>query len=451
MSKASDTNDISGLGLHGVGTDLANGSNNPPFGSIFHFGASNYTLNQIVIPSNGEEPAEGVIGLGTRTKLTESGSLGSGGRFITTANWGSGGVSEPTVKYVYLFGDQDVDDHPYTSDSEASAPAGPHAIDLDGDAAQVIGCKVFDFRGDAIAVRDSRTPGTHSSRMIRIPIVRNNRISHCWNGIRASAVDAQIYGNTVASVRDNGLLVEAGNCQSEGNHFFGATAAIKVASGAGAFRSVNDTFSDAAVGFENAVESGVSQIGDGFTQHCWQRNILCRAQTSISNTVVRVARTSDGYPEIIGVEFLREGFDNASRSFFIGGSIYLSDHSFVNDQNPDGSTAGMKISAWWTTVDTAIVGRIDYSNERGIWVPSAIKGGNFYIHATGFTQSGDVIVDIDSADIKGTTWVIACDEFDNAVDIPAGWDDSNSILVIKHTTDPMKHTVRTYLKPGIAY
>jgi hypothetical protein len=189
-----------------------------------------------------------------------------------------------------------VANEPYSSGTEATAPAGPHAIDLDGDAAQVVGCKVFDFRGDAIAVRDSKTPGQRKSRMIRVPLVRNNRISHTWNGIRVVASDTQIYGNTAASVRDNGLLVEAGNCQSEGNHFFGEKTAIKIEDvpTAGAFRSVNDTFSDAGIGFENVHQSAVSQIVGGFTQHCWQRNILYRRQTKISNTVVRVARTSDG-------------------------------------------------------------------------------------------------------------------------------------------------------------
>jgi hypothetical protein len=445
MSKANDTNDISGLGFHGTGTDLANGSNTPPLFSIFHFGPTNYTLKQIVIPSNANEPAEGVIGLGTRTRLTESGGLTGGSRFITTDNWFSGGVIEPTVKDVYVYGAKGVANHPYVSGSEATAPAGPHAIDLDGDAAQVVGCKVFDFRGDGIAVRDTKSPGQRQSRMILVPLVRNNRISHTWTGIRVVASDTQLYGNTVANVRDNGLLVEAGNCQSEGNHFFGAKRAIKVQANAGAFRSVNDTFSDAEIGFENALESEVSQIGDGFTQHCWNRNILCRAQTSIANTVVRVANTSENYQEIIGVEYPRDMNGNASRSSFIGGCLYLSDHLFSGQMIPNGSTAGMKVDAWWVNVDTTIIGSGNYGNEKGIWVPTAITGGNFYIRAAGFEQSGDVIVDIDSAGIKETTWVIECGQGDDAVNIPVGWDHSNSITVVRQGGE------KTYLIPGKAY
>jgi hypothetical protein len=359
-------------------------------------------------------------------------------------------VIEPTVRDLFLYGDQGIPIHPFGDPAELALGDNPecHAIALDGDAPTVSGCKIYDFRGDAIAVTNS----TQSiSRMIRVPRVQGNEISHCWNGIVAAGPDTQISGNRVASVRDHCLLVTsgAGNCQSDGNHFFGAQWAIKVESGAGAFKSTNDTFSDAPIGFENALESGVSQIIGGFTQHCWSRNILCRAQTSITNTVVRVARTSDQHQEIIGVEFPRDMNGDASRSSFLGGCIYMSDHSFEGDTDPDGSTAGMEIAAWWTNVNTAIIATTEYGNEKGIWVPSEIKGGTFYIRASGFTQSGDVIVDIDTASIEGTTWIIECDQFDNAVDIPAGWNDSNSIQIIRHI--PMAPSERTFLKPGQAY
>jgi hypothetical protein len=122
---------------------------------------------------------------------------------------------------------------------------------LDGDAPTVLNCKIFDFRGDGISVTNSTES---ASRQPRIPRVQGNRISQVYTGIRAAGPDVQIVGNRVASVRDECLLVAsgAGNCQSDGNHFFGARWAIKVATDAGPLKSTNDTFSDAAIGYENA-------------------------------------------------------------------------------------------------------------------------------------------------------------------------------------------------------
>jgi hypothetical protein len=344
MLNNADVNDRSGNDLHAAGTALET-ANGPLYNTRWVFGATDEVIGQIAIPSNGNEPAIAVQGLGTRTKLTASSSLTNEARFITTKGYGfdPSTVIEPTVRDLYLFGNRPVADIPYGDPGElAIEDPVCHAIVLDGDAPTVAGCKIFAFRGDGISVSNS---AAEFSRMIRIPRVERNKISHCWTGIRASASDTQIVGNRVASVRDECLLVAsgAGSCQSSDNHFFGAKWAIKIASGAGAFKSTNDTFSDAEVGYENAPQSAISQIGNGFTQHCWLRNILCRAETSISNTVVRVARTSTQHQEIIGVEFLRDGTGNdSSRSSFIGGSIWLSFLLFQGDTNPNGSTAGMR-------------------------------------------------------------------------------------------------------------
>jgi hypothetical protein len=144
------------------------------------------------------------------------------------------------------------------------------------------------------------------------------------------------------------------------------------------------------------------------------------------------------------VEFER-GTGDASRSSFIGGGIYLSDYAAGVGDTPHGSKAGMKLSAWWTRVDTNIIGSNTFGNETGIWVPTAIEGGYFYIRATGFQQSGDVIVKFDSKDIKQTTWVIECAFGDTAVSIPADWDDSNSITIIREDGS------KTLLTPGKQY
>ena len=136
---------------------------------------------------------------------------------------------------------------------------------------------------------------------------------------------------------------------------------------------------------------------------------------------------------------------NAALVATFGGAIFLSDYAAGVGDTPNGSKAGMKISSFWTRVDTNIIGSNTFGNETGIWVPVAIQGGYFYIRSTGFQQSGDVVVKIDDEDLKETTWVIECAESDTAVSIPAGWDDSNSITIIREDGS------KTLLTPGKAY
>ena len=69
MTSASDTADQSGNGFHAIGTALET-ANGPPYDPRFSFGVTDETIGQIVIRSNGTEPALGVRGVGTRSKLT---------------------------------------------------------------------------------------------------------------------------------------------------------------------------------------------------------------------------------------------------------------------------------------------------------------------------------------------------------------------------------------------
>jgi hypothetical protein len=218
MSNAISLPDESGNGFSGASIALET-RGGPSYDPRFLFGVTDETSFQIAIPSNGNEPATGVKGVGTRTKLTASGSLMNGARFITTKGYGfpPSTVIEPTVRNVYLFGNRNVADSPYTDEDELNLGQNPvcHAIALDGDAPTVCGCKIFDFRGDAIAISNSTE---EFSRMIRMPRVINNKVSHCWNGIVAAAPDTQIYGNRVASVRDYGIRCTGGSIQCGNNH-----------------------------------------------------------------------------------------------------------------------------------------------------------------------------------------------------------------------------------------
>jgi hypothetical protein len=298
MTNETDTDDRSGNGFDVTKTHVTTATDTPIYDSLFQFGvtnATNETIGQIAIPSNGSEPPVGVRGLGTRSKLTAHNSLTNAARFITTKGWGTTStVIEPTVRDLYLFGNHGVADIPFTNSGELALGDNPvcHAIAIDGDAAEVTGCKVFDFRGDGISVSKS-TPG--GSPKVRIPRVRDNKISHCWTGIRVLAVDAHVEGNRVANCRDYGLLDLVGAVQSSGNHFFGMQTAIQFEGGAS--RSVNDRFSDAFYGFKITGSASGSHIADGTTEHCELKNILAdAARIGIHNTRILVANTSTQHP-----------------------------------------------------------------------------------------------------------------------------------------------------------
>jgi hypothetical protein len=206
MTYASDTTDRSGFGLNGTGTALAAGSDGPVIENQYMYANTALTSGQIVMASNGTEPTMGVVGLGTRSKITANNSvLTSSTPLITNAFAGAGGVIEPSVTNVYLHGNKGVAGHPFNSaNGEFSQAAGPNAIDIDGDAGTVTGCKIFDFRGDGIRIRNSTA---QVSALVRMPRVERNKISHCWTGIRSSAVDTQVVGNRVANSRDYCLQI----------------------------------------------------------------------------------------------------------------------------------------------------------------------------------------------------------------------------------------------------
>lgn len=324
MRNAADLSDHSGNAFHGTGTDLENGSNFPPFGSMFHFDAASRTLGQLVIATNGTEPAGGVIGVGMRTKLTASNALQSNSRFISTEGWGgTSTVIEPTVRDVYVYGNQGIPDHPSGNSTELAMGNNPvcHAIAVDGDAATVTGCKVFDFRGDGIHVANSTD---EYSRMIRMPRVTNNRISHCWTGIRAGAVDTQVDGNRIANVRDICIHGVAGSIQCSNNHAFGAQTAIQFEGGPS--RSIGDRFSDAKYGFKVLAAASGSDIIGGTTEHCEIKNIDVHAQrVHIENCRILVANSSTQAPGIIGCDL---HYEDGSRAVMTDCEVAFPDCSF---------------------------------------------------------------------------------------------------------------------------
>jgi hypothetical protein len=372
MTTAADVNDRSGNAFHATGTALET-ANGPHYDMRFFFDVTNETIGQLAIPSNGDEPALEVRGVGTRTKLTADAALSGvtgGARFITTKDYGfvPSQVIEPTVRDLYLFGNRGIPIHPFGDPNELNLGNNPvcHAIALDGDAPTVRGCKIFDFRGDAISVSNSTT---ELSARLRMPRVRDNRISHCWTGIRAAAPDTQVVGNRVASCRDWGLAVaqNAGSVQSEGNHFFGMQKAILVES-AENFHSTNDVFSDAQYGLHLTGYSHYSRITGGFSQKCSIRNIDSESDyVSFVNCGVRVAQSDDDHPGIVGVEF-------ASRANqFIGGYVYISAFAYPN---PTYNTVQAGATAFLFTNDGHETVSADNRVKTVVVSPTGAGGGS---------------------------------------------------------------------------
>jgi hypothetical protein len=453
MSKASDTSDHSGNGFHGTGTDLADGSNFAPVTSMLHFAAGAYTIDHsLVIASNGDEPAGGVVGQGDRTKLTAGSSLTSGARFITTEGYGDSSVVEPTVKDLYLFGDQDIPIHPFVDEEELELEDPVcHAIALDGDAPTVSGCKIFDFRGDAIAVGNTTD---EISRMIRIPRVTNNKISHCWTGINAGGVDAQIDGNRIASVRDYGIIDPVGSIQCSNNHVFGARWGIYFTGGPS--RSIGDRFSDCATGFFVDTDASGSDIVGGTTEHCGAKNMDIRGErVHIADTRIFVANSSDQNPAIIGCDLHFSG----SRAVMADCELAFPNYT-INSMTATGVTGstGVYVQQHNARIENLQLTGSAQAGETGVrilndrngiyvFVTSAGNGSNFNDDAGGGVNDELVRFDTD-ADTNTTSGIVyvVYESGEVPVRIDNTWTSALKIYTRLNTSSTW-----TQLTPGTAY
>jgi hypothetical protein len=456
MTSAADVNDRSGNSFNAVATALET-ANGPPYNTRWVFGATDEVIGQIAIPSNGDEPAPAVQGLGTRTKLTASSSLMDGARLITTKGYGffPSTVVEPTARDLYLFGNQNVPDQPW--DNETVQNPVCHAIDLDGDAPTVSGCKIFDFRGDAISVKNNTL---EFSRMIRLPRVINNKISHCWNGIVAGAVDTQIDGNRVASVRYIGIRATAGSIQCSNNHVFGAQTAISFEGGPS--RSIGDRFSDADYGFKILSNAAGSHIADGTSEHCTLKSILADAdRVRIHNTRILVANTSTqhqgenntGITSIVGIHLANA----ATQSLVSDCDVEVGAYTFPGDTGLTGST-GVLVETNNVIIDNLKVIGSARDDEIGVRItagpdPTGRLGGDFIIDARGggFDESDDCVVKFDTPGMgqhhpTGQVWHILYAAEDIPVRLASGWGSTRNIFIRKNTEDEW-----TELTTGQAY
>ena len=362
-----------------------------------------------------------------RTKLTAANSLQSGAEFITTEGYGSQStVMEPTVCDLYLFGNRGIPDHPFVNANELGLGNNPvcHAIGIDGDAPTVMRCKIYDFRGDAIAISNS---SQEFSRQPRIPRVHGNKISHCWTGINAGAVDAQIDGNRIASVRDYGIIDTAGSVQCSNNHVFGAQYGIYFSGGPS--RSLGDRFSDAHTGFFVDTDASGSDIVGGTTEHCGVKNMDIRGQrVHIANTRIFVANSSSQNPGIIGCDLYWQG----ARAVMTDCEVRFPDYTInpMTATNVTGST-GVYVQQHDTRLKNIQLTGSPRDGEIGVRVASGRSrvyievdtsgnGAEDSMTTNGFDGTNDRVVKFDDNTTTGIVYVVY--EFsEKPVQIPSGW------------------------------
>jgi hypothetical protein len=384
--------------------------------------------SSITIAANSGNPSEPVIGLGGLSRISKTGSAIT--RFITSASWGATpGVIQPTVIGMNITDASiDVADHAYGDATELAIAAEVcDAIDIDGDAPTVVGCKIDNWRGDGITVRNNTT---EVSNMVRIPRVAGNEIRHCWTGIRGFAVDCQIVGNRIANCRDYGIYCTSGSEDLSGNHVFGAQIGIFL--DGGPVTSTGDRFSDCPTGMRINSNSALTQVVNGRSEHCWQYSLRSLAERCTFDTCqLRVPMTSTEHPgaantgetRIVGLML-----DSAATQNHISDCrIEISAYTFSGDTNLVGSV-GVLVGANNTTIDNLRIrgdsAGTNIAGETGVRVLPSLMGGHFVIDASsgGFNEAGDEVVKFDDADlITGQIWYITYAAGDTPVTIPSGW------------------------------
>jgi hypothetical protein len=300
-----------------------------------------------------------------------------------------------------------------------------HAVDIDGDAPQVSGNQIFDFKGTAI--RASNSVSARSPQR-RVGMVSDNFISHCFTGIESNAVDLRICNNTIANVRDYGIRDLVGAAQLSGNHAFGALTAISFEGGPS--RSVGDRFSDAGYGFTVTSTASGSDIIGGTTEHCWVKNMdIHGKRVHIANCRIFVANSSTQHPGIIGCDLHWEG----SRAVMTDCEVRFPNYTFPGDTSLTGSTgvfvqqhdARLKNIQLTGSAQNGEIGVRVVDDRNSIYI-DVDTSGNGASQGLGFAGSNDRIVKFDAdANMDGITTsgvVYVTYEFgETPIEIPTGW------------------------------
>jgi Right handed beta helix region len=400
----------------------------------FTFGAAPQTKTRIILPSDNK----GVTGLGRMSEVTAHANVT--GSFITNAKYGSGGVLRPFVSNITIKGGRPAPDFDHPPGHPDQRPVIADAVALDGSDCWITDCVIQSFDGMGIQGQHSALGTGIDADAVQI---NRNLITHCFTGIKANNSDTRLHGNVVAACRDYGLWItnNAGNVQSNHNHFYGHYAAIHNENGLG-YSSTQDEFSDARYGYLGGQAAHNARFTNPTSIHCNVRNMWLRAPTHITNPVIEVWKNGSVWSDKVGVEI------TGPRCTILGGHIDMNWTENPRETATGAATAAVKMGredaepTWGAddcVIETRIHGRPDVTNEKGIWVTGPIAGGRFELFVYGFSDSGDaaVVVDAAAAASKGTTWIIR-GPTQNFITFPQDIDKSNTITTIDSTTGETK-------------
>lgn len=350
-------------------------------------------------------------------------------------------------------GGQPVPLHPYViGNPEHGQPFVADAFKLTGaldSSPTVVGKWIKSYRGRAITSKVAYS-------------ARGNLIERCHTALHAPTSDCVWIGNEGRNCRDYGghVAVGAGNTQSFFQHFFGHTKALFNEGGLG-FRGIGDTYADAYWGWDGPDgNSSLATLTACMVQHNVYVGInMGGSRNSIEGgTRIYVPKThanlkSPFGPKIIGVRwFSPDPANPASGNQMLGGGVELVDFTWGGTSGHTGSI-GFQISTNDNTIDTQLTDNDKLANGGAIGVQfiGPVKGNRVTFTTYGFHGAADRIPTFDNAGIKANVILIRGENVDTKnpekyVDIPAGWDDTNSIQLVNTTTG---ESVK--LKAGKAY
>jgi hypothetical protein len=229
---------------------------------------------------------------------------------------------------------------------------------------------------------------------------------HNYVGARIGSSDSEIRGCRLYNNRDACLWIasNAGNCQSNQNHCYGARIACYNEGGA-MFRSVNDTYADAYIGHLGDVKGGGSNqtmLTNCLFQHNTVRDCVFKATgCHLLNCIVNVQRDVKKLNTIdipgVGSYAGKVGVELGWRCSIRSGQIVL-----TNWKHPHNEYSGKPAEAIWirgddVVLDTMLVDDDGLDGSIGIRTKGARRGLRVDCFVNGFQQPNDRLLIIENA------------------------------------------------------
>jgi hypothetical protein len=410
----------------------------------FVFGMFNGKRTQRVLTSL---PGQGqLVGLGWKDSIIIAADSVRD-RFVTVENFGSGTTSDgrfALVADLKIDGGEPVPQFPWVSKSELAlstrgATFKADGVELDGQHARTERLWVTRFRGIGITTRLGEAQH------------REHLITQCHTGIKYAASDSALYDSIITGMRDycEWIPSGAGNCQSSGNHLYGAEYA-SYNQGGHDYRGTHNVYADCRYGYYGDV-IGASSLKSTLTaclfQHCARAALTFKSSDgNAMNCIVNVPLGIDN-KETDG-PFLTYGVDlQGLQGTFIGGSINLTKYKFSGvTGNFTAAAAALRITGNNCKVDTILTDVDARSDSTGVVVDAGIKGGNFRFRCygfspltSGFAEPNERLLKVNNTGLVATTFVFEAPGLDTTnpgkyLDIGGGWSTTNSFTFTNTTT-----------------